>query len=65
MRLRRELPRICPKVCDPFKNRTNRLLASARDIVAAHGLDHLERDVQRLVTSDAYDPSHGRQDGRR
>lgn len=60
MDLRRKLPSICPKVCDPFKNRANNLLQSADRIIEAHGLDHLERDVHALVETDAYDLRHGR-----
>jgi sulfatase maturation enzyme AslB (radical SAM superfamily) len=63
MQLRRQLPSICPKVCDPFKNRANNLLQAADHIVAAHGLDHLERNVHALVDAEAYDPRHpGRSD---
>lgn len=52
--LRRQLPLICPKVCDPFKNRSNRLLAAAKGIAADEGLDVLERQVNELVRSHAY-----------
>lgn len=57
-KLRHRLPDICPSVCDPFKNRANRMLAVARDIVATHGIDHLEHDVDQLVATGVYDPSH-------
>lgn len=60
MRLRRQLPSICPKVCDPFKNRANKMLEAARGIVDARGLDYLEADVARLLADRAYDPSHSR-----
>lgn len=63
MRLRRELPQICPKVCDPFKNRANEMLAAAKQIVATHGADHLEREVANLTATGAYETAHGGQDG--
>lgn len=59
-RIRGELPGICPKVCDPFKNRANKMLEAAGEIVTSHGLDHLEADVAKLVGGGAYDPAHGR-----
>ncbi len=52
--LRAQLPVICPKVCDPFKNRSNRLLAVAKSVVADHGLDRLEEHVAQLVDASAY-----------
>jgi MoaA/NifB/PqqE/SkfB family radical SAM enzyme len=63
-KLRGELPSICPKVCDPFKNRANTMLALGKTIIAERGLDHLERDVADLVESGAYDPTHGRRPNR-
>lgn len=54
-KLRRELPVICPKVCDPFKNRSNRLLAHAKDVASHEGLDRLEQYVTSLVDSGAYE----------
>lgn len=57
-RLRHRLPDICPSVCDPFKNRANRMLAAARDIAGTHGMDHLEQDVDQLVATGVYDPAH-------
>lgn len=55
MQLRGQLPAICPKVCDPFKNRSNRLLSEARDIAATHGVDRLESDVRELVDASIYE----------
>ncbi|MFI6488427.1 SPASM domain-containing protein [Streptomyces sp. NPDC050564] len=52
--LRGRLPEICPKVCDPFKNRSNRLLAEAKSIAATGGLDVLEAHVGDLISTDAY-----------
>jgi MoaA/NifB/PqqE/SkfB family radical SAM enzyme len=61
MELRRQLPGICPKVCDPFKNRANNMLQVAREIAAIDGLGHLEGEVRTLISSGAYDPGHGRE----
>ncbi len=63
-KLRGELPSICPKVCDPFKNRANTMLQIGKAIIAEHGLDHLERDVASLVRSRMYDTTHGRRQNR-
>ncbi|MEU2026172.1 hypothetical protein ABZ565_29060 [Streptomyces sp. NPDC016469] len=52
--LRSQLPVICPKVCDPFKNRSNRLLAEAKQVAATSGIDHLEGQVADLVNGGAY-----------
>lgn len=52
--LRGRLPVICPKVCDPFKNRSNRLLAEAKSIVAADGIDALEAHAGALIDGGAY-----------
>jgi hypothetical protein len=53
MRMRRELPCICPKVCDPFKNRANEMLAAANAIVSEHGLDALSAAVDELGAEQA------------
>jgi MoaA/NifB/PqqE/SkfB family radical SAM enzyme len=57
------LPGICPTVCDPFKQRANTTLFEAKQLIAAHGLDHLERDVAGLLDAGAYDTTHGHQAG--
>ncbi|WP_030592986.1 radical SAM protein [Streptomyces anulatus] len=60
-RVRGDLPAICPKVCDPFKNRSNTMLQIGKTIIATHGLDHLERDVNQLIDARAYESAHGRE----
>lgn len=40
------IPNICPEVCDPFKNRTNRLLEIAYDIYINKGLDYLKKCIE-------------------
>ncbi|MGH3935522.1 MAG: SPASM domain-containing protein [Pseudonocardiaceae bacterium] len=62
-RIRASLPGICPKVCDPFKQRANTMLFEAKQIIAARGLDHLEGDVLGLLGTGAYDVAHGHQAG--
>jgi MoaA/NifB/PqqE/SkfB family radical SAM enzyme len=62
-RIRARLPGICPKVCDPFKQRANTMLFEANQIIATHGLDHLERDVTALLDVGAYETTHGHQAG--
>jgi MoaA/NifB/PqqE/SkfB family radical SAM enzyme len=57
-KIKRGIPDICPKVCDPFKNRANKMLQAANQIAATHGLDHLESDVSELVAARAYDAAH-------
>lgn len=55
LRMRGDLPSICPKVCDPFKNRSNELLDTAKDIAAGSGMDVLERAVATLVDERVYE----------
>lgn len=53
-RLKRQLPTICPSVCDPFKNRSNALLETAADVVRTEGTERLLEYVNALVDSRAY-----------
>jgi MoaA/NifB/PqqE/SkfB family radical SAM enzyme len=46
--LRNRLPAICPKVCDPFKNRSNELLEAADAVAATSGLRVLRSEVAAL-----------------
>lgn len=43
-----KIPTICPKVCDPFKNRANKLLEVAHDIYKTKGIDYLKKCVQDI-----------------
>lgn len=52
--LRGQLPGICPKVCDPFKNRSNRLLARASAVAATEGINRLEEAVEELLGDRVY-----------
>lgn len=62
-RIRATLPGICPKVCDPFKQRANTMLFEAKQLIAARGLEYLEQDVAGLLEASAYDTAHGHQAG--
>jgi pyruvate-formate lyase-activating enzyme len=43
-KMKSQLPSICPKVCDPFKNRANRLLNAVRRIAEGEGIAQLDRE---------------------
>lgn len=43
-----KIPTICPKVCDPFKNRANKLLEVAHDIYKTKGIDYLKKCVKDI-----------------
>jgi sulfatase maturation enzyme AslB (radical SAM superfamily) len=49
MRLRSQLPHICPAVCDPFKNRANRLLAHLGEVHRTEGMDGARRLAGELA----------------
>ncbi len=40
------LPTICPKVCDPFKNRANKLLEVAYEIYKTKGIEYLKKCIE-------------------
>jgi len=46
--LDKKLPDICPSVCDPFKNRANRLLEAAYNIYCEKGLDYLIQCIEEI-----------------
>lgn len=48
-RIKQDLPRICPKVCDPFKNRANRLLESTVTAYRERGAEYVEQCRSELV----------------
>lgn len=49
MEIRQELPGICPSVCDPFKNRSNRLFGAIRKAQEEYGPDKTEEFVQEII----------------
>ena len=42
------LPGICPSVCDPFKNRANKLLEAAYEIYCTKGLEYLIKCIEDI-----------------
>ena len=48
METKKCLPHICPAVCDPFKNRSNRLLNTTNDVYHSEGLQKLETRIAEL-----------------
>ena len=43
-----KIPKICPSVCDPFKNRANRLLEIAYEIYKDDGLESLIKNIEEI-----------------
>ncbi len=43
-----KIPKICPSVCDPFKNRANRLLEIAYEIYKEDGLESLIKNIEEI-----------------
>ena len=46
----KEIPSICPKVCDPFKNRANKLLQVVYNIYKDKGIEYLKKCVEKTAT---------------
>ncbi len=44
----KDIPNICPPVCDPFKNRTNLLLEKAYEVYKEKGLDYLKKCIDNI-----------------
>lgn len=44
----KDIPNICPPVCDPFKNRTNLLLEKAYEIYNNKGIDYLKKCIENI-----------------
>lgn len=47
--LDKKIPGICPEVCDPFKNRANRVLEIAYNIYLEHGAAYLKECVEECI----------------
>ena len=43
-----EIPKICPSVCDPFKNRANRLLKISYEVYKDEGLETLMKNIEEI-----------------
>lgn len=44
------IPKVCPEVCDPFKNRANRMLEVANDIYNEYGADYLFECINEAIS---------------
>lgn len=49
MKIREQLPKICPPVCDPFKNRANRLIQAIKKSQEKYGTEKTEKFIQEII----------------
>ena len=42
----KDIPSICPEVCDPFKNRANKLLEITYEIYRNKGIEYLKKCIE-------------------
>lgn len=49
MELRNQFPKICPAVCDPFKNRANRLFQEIEKSQERYGTEETEKFIQEII----------------
>jgi len=49
--LRNDLPSVCPTVCDPYKNRANRLLGTAKAVYEFEGVQKLVEYKEDLIAN--------------
>lgn len=47
--IKKLLPKICPSVCDPFKNRSNRLFAAIKKCQEEQGSEQTERYIEEII----------------
>ena len=47
--LDKQIPDVCPEVCDPFKNRANKVLEVAYEIYNEHGINYLEKCIDEAI----------------
>lgn len=47
--LDKQIPNICPQVCDPFKNRANKVLEIAYEIYIEYGVDYLKKCINEAI----------------
>lgn len=50
MKIRKQLPNICPAVCDPFKNRANRLFNEIEKTQIRYGSGKTEKFIQEIIS---------------
>lgn len=48
--IKQKLPSICPEVCDPFKNRANRLFAAIKGYQMKHGKEETKKLINKIIT---------------
>jgi len=49
-KIKQKLPSICPKVCDPFKNRANRLFAAIKEYQMRYGKEKTKKLINKIIT---------------
>ena len=49
MKIRKQLPNICPAVCDPFKNRANKLFNEIEKTRISYGPSKTEEFIQEII----------------
>ncbi|MDP3052333.1 MAG: radical SAM protein [bacterium] len=49
MKIRRQLPKTCPTVCDPFNNRANRLFQGIKESQEKYGTKETEKFIQEII----------------
>jgi len=49
MKIGEQLPKICPAVCDPFKNRANRLFQAIKESQEKYGTKKTEKFIQEII----------------
>jgi len=47
--IKKQLPKICPTVCDPFKNRSNRLFMAIKESYEKYGSEKTEEYIQEII----------------
>ena len=57
-RIKSGIPRICPTVCDPFKNRANRLLNLVSENAGASDLNLFREQALGLLSASTQKPGH-------
>lgn len=48
--IKQKLPSICPEVCDPFKNRANKLFAAIKEYQMKHGKEKTKKLINKIIT---------------
>lgn len=48
-KIKQKLPSICPKVCDPFKNRANKLFAAIKEYQMRYGKEKTKKLINKII----------------